>query len=109
MGARIRNQRMSKCFVHVAFWCLCILAHLRSLPAQIAPDPCPRPAPGSVISAPEDLRSHNGVLKVELTAFNGKQPDGSVRYCFLDGNGNQSPTIRVSPGDLVILTLKNDL
>jgi FtsP/CotA-like multicopper oxidase with cupredoxin domain len=46
---------------------------------------------------------------VELTAHNAKQSDGTTRYCFVDENGSESPTLRVSPGDLVILTLKNDL
>lgn len=58
---------------------------------------------------PEDLRSHNGVLKVELTAHNTKQADGSTRHCYIDENGAESPTLRVNPGDLVVLTLKNDL
>ena len=77
--------------------------------AQSAPEACPRPAIGSVVTQPEDLRSHNGVLKVELTAHNAKQSDGSTRYCYIDENGEESPTLRVNPGDLVILTLKNDL
>ncbi|MGA9509901.1 MAG: multicopper oxidase domain-containing protein [Candidatus Sulfotelmatobacter sp.] len=77
--------------------------------AQSAPEACPRPSIGSVVTQPEDLRSHNGVLKVELTAHNAKQSDGSTRYCYIDENGAESPTLRVNPGDLVILTLKNDL
>ena len=77
--------------------------------AQAAPEACPRPSVGSIVTEPEDLRSHNGVLKVELTAHNAKQPDGSIRYCYIDGNGAESPTLRVNPGDLVVLTLKNDL
>jgi len=77
--------------------------------AQVASGPCPRPTPGSAVTEPEDLRSNNGVLKVELTAYNAKENDGSVRYCFVDANGQESPTLRAHPGDLVILTLKNDL
>jgi len=65
--------------------------------------------PGSVVAEPEDLRSHNGVLKVELTALNAKQSDGTTRYCYIDENGAESPTLRVNPGDLVVLTLKNNL
>ncbi|MGA9472972.1 MAG: multicopper oxidase domain-containing protein [Terriglobales bacterium] len=77
--------------------------------AQGAAEPCPRPAEGSLVTEPQDLRSHNGELKVELTARNSKQSDGSTRYCFIDEKGRESPTLRVNPGDLVILTLKNDL
>jgi FtsP/CotA-like multicopper oxidase with cupredoxin domain len=89
-----------------------VLFFLLSFPplqAQSAKDPCPRPAPGSVVEEPEDLRSQNGVLEAELTASNSAQPDGSVRYCFTDGAGHESPNLRVSRGDLVILHLKNAL
>ena len=58
---------------------------------------------------PEDLRSANGVLEAELTANNVANPDGSLRYCFTDGEGRESPNLRVRPGDLVILHLKNAL
>jgi FtsP/CotA-like multicopper oxidase with cupredoxin domain len=81
----------------------------RKLYAQNVPEPCPRPLPGSAVSEPEDLRSRNGVLKVEFTVHDSKQSDGSTRYCYIDANGRESPTLRVNPGDLVILTLKNDL
>jgi FtsP/CotA-like multicopper oxidase with cupredoxin domain len=49
------------------------------------------------------------VLKVSLTIRNYRETDGSTRYCYVDGNGNQSPNLRVNPGDLLILSLKNDL
>ena len=44
---------------------------------------------------PEDLRSRDGVLKVDLTIRNSAQADGSTRYCYIDGNGNQSPNLEV--------------
>ena len=74
-----------------------------------APEFCPRPAPGAVIDEPEDLRSENGVLKVELTVRNEKAKDGSTRFCYLLADGAQSPTLRLNPGDLLILSLKNSL
>jgi FtsP/CotA-like multicopper oxidase with cupredoxin domain len=55
------------------------------------------------------LRSQNGVLKVELTVENARQSDGSTRYCYIDQKGKEAPNLRVNPGDLVILELKNDL
>jgi FtsP/CotA-like multicopper oxidase with cupredoxin domain len=93
----------------ILFACLCFPVARAPLYAQGALERCPRPAEGSLVTEPEDLRSHNGELKVELTARNSRQSDGSTRYCFLDEKGRESPTLRVSPGDLVILTLKNDL
>ena len=68
---------------------------------------CPRPAEGSAIEEPEDLRSHNGTLEAELTAYDFTDADGATVYCYTDASGEESPTLRVSPGDLVILHLKN--
>jgi FtsP/CotA-like multicopper oxidase with cupredoxin domain len=70
---------------------------------------CPRPVAGSVVGEPEDLRSRNGELEAELTANNAANPDGSIRFCFTDGEGRESPNLRVHPGDLVVLHLKNAL
>src|SRR5579871_217853 len=65
---------------------------------------CPRPLAGSVVSAPVDLRSTSGRLAVPLS-FEGEL----ARYCYVyDGNA-QAPTLRLHPGDTLILTLKNDL
>src|SRR5580704_16285591 len=70
---------------------------------------CPRPEPGSKVEEPEDLRSQNGVLEAHLTASNGAQANGSIRYCYTDAAGHESPNLRVHPGDLVILHLTNAL
>lgn len=70
---------------------------------------CLRPQVGSTVVEPEDLRSHNGVLEVDLTALNNSQPGGGERYCYVDSSGRESPNLRVSPGDLVIIHLKNSL
>ncbi len=85
--------------------------HLSSQAAasQAADSVCPRPAAGSIVAEPEDLRSRNGVLEADLTVHNVGNPDGSNRYCYIDGAGHESPNLRVSPGDLVILHLKNAL
>src|SRR5271165_6161307 len=70
---------------------------------------CPRPEAGSIVEEPQDLRSQNGVLEVQLTASNSAQADGSVRYCYTDAAGHESPNLRVHRGDLVILHLSNSL
>jgi len=106
-------QLMSKNLPIVVFLCLCVTQSRPPIYAQSAPErppeACPRPSQGGVVTEPEELGSHDGVLKVELTAHNAKQSDGSTRYCYVDGNGAESPTLRVNPGDLVVLSLKNDL
>lgn len=105
---RFKRNLLSRTAVSATSVC----AFLALLPAAFAStgtETCPRPQPGSVVEEPEDLRSVNGVLQAELTANNSAQPDGSVRYCFTDSAGHQSPNLRASPGDLVILHLKNAL
>jgi FtsP/CotA-like multicopper oxidase with cupredoxin domain len=62
-----------------------------------------------MVEEPEDLHSHNGVLEARLTARNEVQASGSIRYCYTDAAGHESPTLRVHPGDLVILHLTNAL
>jgi hypothetical protein len=61
------------------------------------------------VPEPQDLRSHGGVLQVDLTIRNPRQPDGSTRYCYLTPDGTLSPTFRLRPGELLILHFKNKL
>jgi FtsP/CotA-like multicopper oxidase with cupredoxin domain len=77
--------------------------------ATEAADPCARPAPGSALPEPRDLRSEHGVLKLDLQIHNHREPDGSVRYCYRLADGTESPTLRLHPGDWLILHLKNQL
>jgi FtsP/CotA-like multicopper oxidase with cupredoxin domain len=72
-------------------------------------DPCSRPAPGAEVPEPRNLRSEHGVLKLDLSIHNYREPDGSVRYCYLLPDGSESPTLRLYRGDLLILHLTNDL
>ncbi len=72
-------------------------------------DPCARPPPGSLVSDPPDLRSVHGVLSLELALRNFRAADGSIRYCYVTPTGAQSPTLRVQPGDLLVLQLSNEL
>src|SRR6202522_28729 len=100
---------MQKFFLIICFAFLSAQAH-RNLQAQEPPrEVCPRPAVGTVVPEPEDLRSKNGVLAVDLTVRNQKERDGSVRFCYIYGDGIESPNLRLKPGDLLVLKLKNDL
>src|ERR1700691_3702196 len=72
-------------------------------------DPCSRPPIGSEVAEPEDLRSRDGVLKLRLTVRNHRERDGSTRYCYLLGDDSQAPTLRLKPGDTLVLTLENQL
>jgi FtsP/CotA-like multicopper oxidase with cupredoxin domain len=100
----------TKKFLLLLFASLWLVHGHALLCAQEAPQAsCPRPSPGAAVPEPADLRSHDGVLKVDLTVRSFTAPDGSKRFCYFDAAGNQSPTLRLSPGDLLILNLKNDL
>jgi FtsP/CotA-like multicopper oxidase with cupredoxin domain len=77
--------------------------------AAAAPDWCPRPATGAPVTEPRDLRSSDGILRVELTIRSYPTADGAMRYCYLLADGSQSPTLRLHPGDLLDLHLVNQL
>jgi FtsP/CotA-like multicopper oxidase with cupredoxin domain len=77
--------------------------------APVSGDPCERPPAGSLVSDPPELRSVQGVLSLELALRNHREADGSIRYCYVTPAGEQSPTLRVRPGDLLVLKLKNEL
>jgi len=88
-------------------------AQARDRAAAQAPSPpaanaCAWPKQGSKIQEPVDLRSAGGVLKVELAFRSAVEPDGSMRYCYVYKDGTLSPTLRLHPGDTLILTLKNE-
>ena len=92
---------------------------------------CPRGPVGSTLAEPRDLRSANGLLALTLTihssadpgghwsdsirsgsSWSGSNPAGSnsyLRFCYADDQGYQAPTIRVQPGDQLILKLKNEI
>ena len=72
-------------------------------------DSCVRPEPGSEISEPQELRSHDGVLELDLAIDDQKLPDGTTRYCYVTSDGKLSPTLRLKPGDQLVIRLKNDL
>ena len=77
--------------------------------AQGASDPCVRPPAGSLLSDPAELRSRDGLLSLELSVRNQREADGSIRYCYVTATGEQSPTLRMRPGELLVLKLKNEL
>ena len=98
-----------KRFIHL---CLLALSPVILLPTSHASqsdarNACLRPEAGSVITEPEDLRSHNGILEADLTAYDSVDASGATDFCFTDADGRESPSLRVAPGDLVILHLKN--
>ncbi len=90
---------------------LCGILLPRAVSAQSAANTsaaCKRSAPGSAISEPEDLRSKSGVLRVDLAFRTSPDPNGQLRYCYVAPDGAEAPTLRLHPGDLLILRLRNE-
>jgi len=87
-----------------------IAAPLCAFAQQGSQRPCPlRPVAGSVVGEPEDLRSRNRVLRVDLAYRNFVGANGQTSYCYVSKDGAEAPTLRMKPGDLLILHLKNEI
>ena len=74
---------------------------------------CPlRPAPGTTVLDPASLSSASGALQLALTLRSGVDSGGYTHYCF-DYAGSdgtiEAPTLRVNPGDKLIIDLTNQL
>jgi hypothetical protein len=85
----------------------------RAAPAATGSDAadqvCARFAAGSVVSAPSELKSQNGVLEVTFTFQTVTDTQGLVRYCYVTNTGLEAPTLRVNPGDQLIIHFTNNL
>jgi FtsP/CotA-like multicopper oxidase with cupredoxin domain len=77
--------------------------------ARALPDVCVRPEPGSTVAEPAELRSHDGVLETDLRILDERLANGTSRYCYLTPDGKPSPTLRLKPGDQLVIHFKNDL
>jgi FtsP/CotA-like multicopper oxidase with cupredoxin domain len=80
-----------------------------TVPSARAQDMYPRVAVGVPVPEPADLRSKDGALRVELSYHKVIGADGVARYCYIDKDGRQSPSLRVKPGDQVTIVLRNEL
>ncbi len=86
-----------------------LAAHASASAQATANDTCFRPTEGSVVSNPPELRSQNGVLEVTLK-FRYRQTvmgEGPVRYCYVTAAGDTAPTLRVHPGDRLVIHFVN--
>jgi FtsP/CotA-like multicopper oxidase with cupredoxin domain len=69
---------------------------------------CARPSEGAEVPEPADLRSVDGFLKVDLAFRSYVTAKGEKRYCYVTSKGEVAPTLRVKPGDTVILNFTNE-
>ena len=70
---------------------------------------CARFATGSATTAPPELKSLSGVLEVTFKFLTATDSQGLVRYCYVTDTGLEAPTLRVNPGDQLIIHFQNDL
>ncbi len=77
--------------------------------ASVDQSVCGRYAPGSNVENPPELRSRNGLLKLNLAISGLRAPNGEMRYCYISEKGIPSPTLRLWPGDLLIINFRNEL
>lgn len=75
----------------------------------LASNPCPRFPSGSSVPEAPDLYSSDGVLTVNLIYNTAPGTNGSPTYCFTTPAGLESPTLHVSPGDSLVVNVKNNL
>jgi FtsP/CotA-like multicopper oxidase with cupredoxin domain len=86
---------------------------LASALAASAQEMCPpRPDPGTPISNPLDLYSQNGTLTLNLALRSEIGDTGFTHYCYVymnNGTPVEAPTLRLNPGDQLVLNFTNDI
>jgi FtsP/CotA-like multicopper oxidase with cupredoxin domain len=85
------------------------LATAAATGSDAADQVCARYATGTIVSAPPELKSQNGVLELTLKFLTTTDSQGLVRYCYVTDTGLEAPTLRVNPGDQLIIHFQNDL
>jgi FtsP/CotA-like multicopper oxidase with cupredoxin domain len=73
-----------------------------------AEDACQRPEAGAQVHTPTDLFSSGGLLETTLHFRTSIDRYSQTRYCYIDETGAPAPTLRVKPGDSVVLHLENE-
>ena len=83
------------------------MAAMSATGSDAADQICARYSAGSVVSPPPELESQNGVLEVTMKFLTVTDSQGLVRYCYVTDTGLEAPTLRVSPGDQLIIHFQN--
>jgi FtsP/CotA-like multicopper oxidase with cupredoxin domain len=69
---------------------------------------CPRPYVGDWVRQHENLFSFEGYLDIHAT-YVSRSHNNKILYCYTDQFNNQSPTLRVYPGETILFTLTNNV
>jgi len=95
----------------VGLWAVGAKAQARVPAAEptehVGTEVCGRGVEGSVVPEAKELRSQNGVLELELTFRNVLSATGEMRFCYTMADGTEAPTLRLAPGDTLILHIRN--
>ena len=94
-GSLLRHCALAACVFGVA-----------SLRAQTSS--CHQPPPGSIVTEPQQVSGHDGLLDLNLT-FSNVQDSNGEEFCYQLPDGSRSPTLSVKPGDRLVLHLRNAL
>jgi FtsP/CotA-like multicopper oxidase with cupredoxin domain len=70
---------------------------------------CPQLRPGATAREPASISSTNGVLRADFSFRTSVDEYGLRHYCYVYGANTISPTLRVHPGDELVLRLRNEL
>ncbi|MGB6470922.1 MAG: multicopper oxidase domain-containing protein [Candidatus Acidiferrales bacterium] len=108
MGATVRLLGLMVCAAMMGT-CSGAPAQGQSAIQDATKEACPRPALESAASAPPEVRSRGGVLRVELAFRSDTDSNGQQRFCYIAADGSEAPTLRANPGDTVILLLRNEV
>src|SRR5208282_6081674 len=120
MGSALGCRRLGTALSKLRFFAFFLLTFLLTTvalsfpsstfaaPQNSASESCST-AVGNSIESPKELVSRNGHLQVSLRLRNSLDSAGQMHYCYIDEHGDRSPTLRLRPGDLLVLTLKNEL
>ena len=93
----------------IGLFALAVCAWAGPAPVKPVPNPCtPRFLAGSVIHNPPALHSSNGVLNVRFSYQQTADSVGRPLYCLMTDTGLQEPTLHVSPGDTLNITVTNN-
>jgi FtsP/CotA-like multicopper oxidase with cupredoxin domain len=93
----------------VPAWDMAKMASQATSGSDAADQVCPRSAAGSTVTAPPELKSSGGTFEATLNFQTVNDAQGLVRYCFVTSPSLQSPTLRVNPGDTLIIHFNNNL
>jgi len=89
---------------------ICSLAQTTFTPPAVKPvaNACARFSAGDAVVNPPALFSSHGVLNVDLSYQTRADAYGRTLYCFMTPSGLENPTLHVSPGDRLIITVTNN-